>query len=100
LAGVDYFRGGTDLTPKPGELVFQAGTGWVLPVHGISLESRPDQLRRFGGAYRVTNLPPELKIRQIGHRRTHFEIIPAQPMPYDEYLTALSKIVLVPVSVP
>ena len=100
MADVDYYRGGADLMPRPGELVVDPGTGLVLPIHGVSVESQPDRLGRFGGAYHITNLPPELRIVQVGRRRTHFEIIPVRPMPYDEYLAALGKIVLVPAQAP
>jgi hypothetical protein len=70
--------------------VRSADFGWV--------KGGPDHLERFGGAYRVTNLPEELTIIQRGREPTHFEIVPAYPMALAEYEMALSKIVLVPVS--
>jgi hypothetical protein len=91
-----YYRGGSTLRPKARELRFDPVTGLVLPSHGVSVFSRPDGLERFGGAYRVTNLPSELKIIQRGKDPAHFEIVPARPMTLGEYEVALEKIVLVP----
>jgi hypothetical protein len=100
VADRDYYRGGNDLTPKPRELVIDRSTGRVLPVHGVSVSSVPTGLEKYGGPHVVTNVPPELQIIQVGRRPTHFEIVPVRAMPYDEYLQALGKIVLVPVQVP
>jgi len=91
MAEGNFYRGGTNLRPKPFEVKM------VQPTLGISVFSRPDHLERFGGAYRVTNLPEELTIIQRGRDPTHFEIAPAYPMALAEYEMALSKIVLVPV---
>jgi hypothetical protein len=71
-------------------------TGLLRAGRGVSVFSRPDGLERFGGAYRVTQLPPELTIIQVGRDPTHFEIAPVRPMTLDEYEQALAKIVLVP----
>ena len=59
--------------------------------------NRPDNLERFGGAHRVTNVPEELRIVQTGADPTHYEILPARPMPLAEYDEALQKIILIPV---
>lgn len=93
----DYYRGGNSLKPKPKELRIDPRTGLVLPVHGVSVFSRPDNLERFGGPYRVTNVPDELRIIQAGRNPTHFEIVPAYPMSPAEYEDALNKIILIPV---
>jgi hypothetical protein len=97
MAEGNFYRGGTNLRPKPFEVKMDPASGLVQPTHGISVFSRPDDLERFGGAYRVTNLPEELTIIQRGRDPTHFEIVPAYPMALAEYEMALSKIVLVPV---
>jgi len=97
MAEGNFYRGGTNLRPKPFEVKVDPASGLVLPTHGISVFSRPDHLERFGGAYRVTNLPEELTIIQRGRDPTHFEVVPAYPMTLAEYEMALSKIVLVPV---
>jgi hypothetical protein len=71
-------------------------TGLVLPQRGVSVFSRPDNLGRFGGAYRLTRVPESLRIIQQGRDATHYEIVPSSPMPMDEYEKALNGIVLVP----
>ena len=70
-------------------------TGLVLPKRGISVVSRPDNLDRFGGPYRVTQLPVELKIIKRGLDTYHFEIVPVWPMTLQEYEQSLAKIVLI-----
>lgn len=92
-----YYRGGTNLTPKSGEVKIDRATGMVLPQRGISVFDRPDGLERFGGANEVTNLPERLRVIQVGRDPHHHEIVPAEPMPYDEYTDLLKQIVLVPV---
>ncbi len=83
--------------PRPREVRIDKATGLVQPVRGISVYSRPDNLDRFGGAHRVTNLPAELMVLQVGKDPYHHEIVPVQPMSLAEYEGALNKIVLVPV---
>jgi hypothetical protein len=93
---IEYYRGGTNLQARRREVRFDPTTGLVLPERGISVQSRPDGLERFGGAYRVTNLPPELRIVQRGLRPDHYEIIPAFPMSFDDYQSLLNRISLAP----
>ena len=97
MAEGSFYRGGTNLRPRAFEIRIEPASGLVLPTHGISVFSRPDNLERFGGAHQVTNLPEELAIIQRGRDPTHFEIVSAYPMALAEYEAALSKIVLVPV---
>lgn len=97
MAEGNFYRGGTNLRPRPFEFRIDPTSGFVLPTHGISVFNRPDNLDRFGGAHQVTNVPNELAIIQRGRNPTHFEIVPAYPMTLAEYQAALSKIVLVPV---
>ena len=59
------------------------------------MRSNPAGLEKFGGAHRVTNLPADLQIVQIGKDPEHFEIIPVKPMTFDEYQDLLNQIVLV-----
>ncbi|HEX8204349.1 MAG TPA: hypothetical protein VF590_27975 [Isosphaeraceae bacterium] len=96
MAADDYYRGGTNLKPRPFEVRVDPVNGMLLPTHGISVFSRPDYLDQFGGAYRVTNVPEELTIIRRGRDPNHFEIVPARTMTLDEYEAALGKIVLVP----
>jgi hypothetical protein len=97
MAESNFYRGGTNLRPRPFEIRIDPTSGLVLPTHGISVFSRPDNLEQFGGAHQVTNLPEELAIIQRGRDPTHFEIVPAYPMALAAYQAALSQIVLVPV---
>jgi hypothetical protein len=94
---VEFYRGGSSLKPKRREVRIDPNTGLVQPLRGVSVFNRPDNLDRFGGPHRVTNLPTELQIVQRGHDPTHFEIVPVQPMTFKEYEDALGRIVLVPV---
>jgi hypothetical protein len=71
---VEVYRGGDDFTVKPGDTKVINGT--VQPTHGISLETDPAVLARFGGAKKIVSIPDELQIVQRGKRATHFEIVP------------------------
>ena len=92
----DFYRGGTSLKPWLDQVRIDPSTGLLRTTHGISVWSRPDNLERFGGPYRVSSLPDELRIIQRGRNPTHYEIVPAFPMPLAEYEDLLTKIVLVP----
>lgn len=92
----DFYRGGTSLKALPTDLVLDPATGLVQPVNGVSVSSRPEKLVRFGGPFRVTNVPPELEIVQVGRSRHHYEVVPTRPMSLDEYQGYLDRIVLVP----
>ncbi len=95
---LEYYRGGTSLKPGPRDVRIHRATGLVQTTHGVSVSDRPNNLERFGGAYRVVALPDNLKIVQRGRDPHHFEIVAATPMTLVEYEDALSKVVLVPVS--
>jgi hypothetical protein len=91
-----FYRGGTSLTPRPGEVRIDPATGLVRTTHGISVYDRPDGLDRFGGPYEVTQLPVTLRIIQRGKDPHHHEIVAASPMTPEDYETELARIVLVP----
>lgn len=93
----DYYRGGNGLKPWPDEVKMDPATGLVQTTHGVSVWDRPDGLEQFGGAHRVTSLPPELQIIRRGRNPNHYEIVPVSPMPFAEYEDALSRIILIPV---
>lgn len=93
---MDFYRGGNSLQPKPREVKIDPVTGFVLPRRGVSNYSRADNLERFGGAHRVANVLEELKSIQLGGDPCHYEIVPAYPMPMQEYVDALNHITLVP----
>jgi hypothetical protein len=87
-----YYRGGNNLKPRPGEVKVNPVSGLLQPSHGVSVFNRPDNLERFGGAYRVDNVPDNLRIIQRGRDPHHFEVVPAFPMPMSEYEDALQKV--------
>jgi hypothetical protein len=89
-----FYRGGSSLRPRPGEVRIDPATGLLRTTHGISVFDRPDNLDRFGGAYEVMTVPDNLRIIQRGRDPHHFEIVPAVPMSFAEYETALQQIVL------
>jgi hypothetical protein len=89
-----YYRGGSSLQPKPGEVRVDPATGLLRTTHGISVFDRPDNLERFGGAYQVLSIPDTLRIIQRGRDPHHFEIVPVVPMSQAEYEDALKQIIL------
>ncbi len=89
-----FYRGGSNLRPRPGEVRIDPTTGLLRPTHGISVFDQPDNLDRFGGAYEVMTVPDKLRIIQRGRDPHHFEIVPAIPMTLAEYEQALQQIVL------
>jgi hypothetical protein len=98
MATGEFFRGGNSLRPSPREVKIDPRTGLLSTKRGVSVSSHPGGLDRFGGAYRVTNVPAEVTIVQIGANPQHHEIVPTHAMTLAEYEHALGKIVLVPVS--
>ncbi len=54
-------------------------------------------MQRFGGAFRVESIPPELRIIQRGHRMGHFELVPRQPMTPERYQELADRVELAPV---
>ncbi len=92
-----YYRGGNSLKPNPRELRYDRKTGFVLPRRGVSVYTHSHGLERFGGPYRVDNIPPELTVVQHGLDPTHYEIIPRQAMSLADYEDALAKITLISV---
>jgi hypothetical protein len=97
MSASDYYRGGNSLKPRPIDVRVDPATGVLRPGRGVSVFSVPDGLERFGGAYKLTQIPPELGIIQVGRDATHHEIVPTVPMTLAEYEDALGQIVLTPV---
>jgi hypothetical protein len=89
-----FYRGGKSLKPKPGEVRIDPRTGLLQPTHGVSVYDRPDGLDRFGGAFEVVSLPDTLKVIQRGRDPHHYEIVPAQATPPEEYEQALDQVVM------
>jgi hypothetical protein len=97
MATALFYRGGSSLQPRPGDVRVDPATGLLQTTHGISVFDRPDNLERFGGAYEILSVPDKLRIIQRGRDPHHFEIVPAVPMLLAEYEEALRQIVLVAV---
>jgi hypothetical protein len=70
----------------------------VATLRGISVDEDKSYLRtHVGGPIRtVISIPPTLKKIPWG-RPTHYEIVPVNPMTWDEYVAEVKKIVLGPV---
>lgn len=90
---VDVYRGGRSLQVKPGEIKV-GKDGLVQPTHGMSLETDPSGLGRFGGASKVKSVPDELQIIQRGKRDTHFELVPKRPMTPERFQELANQIEL------
>lgn len=93
LARVDVFRGGSDVTVRPGEVKI-GRDGLVQPIRGLSVDTDPANLVRFGSARRIVSIPDELQIIQRGLRATHFEVVPKQPMSLQDFQRFVNAIVL------
>jgi hypothetical protein len=91
---VQVYRGGTKIEVRPNDVRMNPGTNQVEITHGISLDTDPNTLARFGGVYRVRKIPPDLRIIQRGQRPTHFEIVPREPMPLERYRELLGQVEL------
>ncbi len=87
---IDVYRGGSDFTVKPGDT--KVVNGLVQPTHGLSLETDPAVLARFGGAKKIVSIPDDLQIIQRGKRDTHFEVVPKIPITPDEFQELVKKI--------
>ncbi len=88
------YRGGRTLIAKESDVKLDRMTGLLRTTHGVSVDSDADEVARFGGAYRVKRLPDGLCLLQRGRRRSHYEIVPASPMPLPEYQRLLDEIEL------
>jgi hypothetical protein len=93
----DYYHGGNSLKPRRMDVKLDPATGLVKPERGVSISTSPDGLDRFGGAYVLGPIPPELQVIQIGRDPHHHEIVPVAPMPWDRYEELLGQIPLAPV---
>jgi RHS repeat-associated protein len=92
--GPNFYRGGTDVTPKPNEVRIK--NGLVQTTHGISVFSNPAKIPKRFGVYRLVSLPQSLQIIQRGQDPEHYEVTPRTPMPLADYVNELNRIVLAP----
>ncbi|MCY9528554.1 hypothetical protein M5X04_04285 [Paenibacillus alvei] len=96
-SNVNVYRGGNSFQVKPNEVKIDKETGLVKTTHGISLDTNPNTISKFGGAYRIDSLPDGLKIIQRGSRLEHFEIVPSYNMPLKQFQELLNQIKVTPV---
>ena len=86
----DVYRGG-DYTARDIDVRIDKSTGLLKPTRGISVNSDPGKVARFGTVSRVDSLPQGLSLRQIG-TPGHFEITPQYPMSFSNYQKLLNQI--------
>ncbi|GHT12370.1 hypothetical protein FACS1894170_07120 [Planctomycetales bacterium] len=98
-AGLDYknvsvFRGGGSMDLDDIKNVRIDSNGLVKPSHGLSLNLDPEKVKKFGGAFKVKNIPDELQIMQRGKDLGHYEIVPKEAMPVEKYRELLKQVIL------
>jgi hypothetical protein len=54
-------------------------------------------MQRFGGAFLVESIPPELKVVQRGRRLGHFEIVSRQAVTPERFQELANQVKLTPV---
>jgi hypothetical protein len=89
-----FYRGGSQFQALPNEVKIDQHTGFVKPTNGISVHLDPNKVRRFGGAYKIIDLPDTLKIIQRGRDIQHYEIVPreANLLTFEQFNDELKKI--------
>ena len=95
-----FYRGSKKGEPvsfqaKPGEYKIDSQTGLVKTTHGVSVFDNPGSVRSKGfipNKVDINSVGNEIKIIQRGNDLRHFEIVPASPMPLENYQAALSRI--------
>lgn len=99
-AGLPIYRGGANLNVRDADIRIDKATGLVKPGRGVSVQSVTEGLEKYGGAYKIDSVPPELEVVQIGKNPNHFEIAPRAPMERVVYEKLLQQIKLSPVTPP
>ena len=88
----DLYRGGNKMNVRGRDV--EIIDDLVQPTRGISVNSNPNAVMNFGGAYKIGKLPNGLKIKYTGG--THYEIIPKYAMSLEKYQLLLNQIPLTP----
>jgi hypothetical protein len=99
MDSAEFYRGGSSLEPRIDEVKVDRLTGLLRTTHGVSVFDNSQQVERFGGAYRLESIPETLCVTQRGRDLRHYEVVPAQPMTWDDYMAALREVMLVPVDI-
>ncbi|MGO4568197.1 beta strand repeat-containing protein [Rhizobium sp. 2YAF20] len=92
------YRGGDKLTVRNIDVKVDKATGLVQPGRGVSVNTDPAGLEKFGGAHKIelSSIPDELELIQRGNSATHFEIAPKAPMTMENFQALLNQIRLTP----
>lgn len=98
--GNEYYRGSkpgepVSFHPKPNEYKIDNFTGMVKTTHGVSVFDNAASVSGKGftpSQIDMSTVNDTLKIIQRGADPRHYEIVPASPMPLDDYIAALSQI--------
>ena len=93
-----FFRGGAVLAARLGiDVLRERNSGLLRTDRGVSLFDDPEKAARFGDVYRIESFPTGLKIQQRGRDPNHYELMPAEPMPFERYVELLTQVVLRPI---
>jgi hypothetical protein len=84
------FRGGSSMQARPVD-VKTTPTGMVKPTRGVSLNTDPNSLARFGEVRQIKSIPEGLKIVQQG-RPGHYELVPTTEMTMERYQNLLNQV--------
>jgi RHS repeat-associated protein len=90
------YRGGSDLTPRIEDVKINPNTGLVKPGHGISLNTDPSKVLKFGEPNEVISVPEGLQILQRGANLGHYEITPSMEMTFEEFGRLLQMVITIP----
>ena len=68
--------------------------GLVKTTHGISVNTNPNFVGRFGTPYKIVDISEGLKIIQRGVNSSHYEIVPSFEVSFNQYQKLLNEIIL------
>jgi len=90
------YRGGSSLQVRTIDIKTDPTTGLLRPGRGLSVNTDPSGLGKFGGAYKIdeASVPSELEIIQRGQDPNHYEIAPREPMTLEHFQELLNQIKL------
>ncbi|MCX6785201.1 MAG: RHS repeat-associated core domain-containing protein, partial [Candidatus Komeilibacteria bacterium] len=88
------YRGGSDMTARPGIDVKVDVNGMVDSNRGITVYDDPTHpnVIKFGGPYEIRRLPNGLEVIQRGQDLTHHEIVSTRPTLFNRYQSLLNDI--------
>jgi len=86
-----FYRGG-DYTARDIDVKMNKQTGLLETTRGISVNTDPLKVAKFGDLSKIETIPKGLKIIQFGKDLGHFEIVPTYPMSFIHYQGLLNQI--------